>query len=64
MGQSIVGYFTTPILKQIEDKQRDAAIQQQLLKLKTLKRRRDFEIATRMATMRDRVWWLGGMEIT
>jgi hypothetical protein len=46
--------------KRIEQKQLDAAIRQQLLSFKKLKRRRDYEIATKIATTRDRVYWMCG----
>lgn len=60
MGQYLFGSLSDRVLKEVEEKQKQALIQQQLIKLKSMKRRRDYEIATRLATTRDRVWWLGG----
>jgi len=62
MGQSLFGGLSSRVLKEVEEKQREAAIQQQLIKLRMMKKRRDVEAATRIATLRDRVWWLGGKD--
>ncbi|KAL9651631.1 hypothetical protein ABK040_001576 [Willaertia magna] len=60
MGQGWLETKTNSVLEKVEEKQKEAKITERLIELKQLKRRRDYEIATKMATTRDRVYWLGG----
>jgi hypothetical protein len=56
--------FPSKIVSDIEKKQKDAAIKQQLIQLKINKRKRDIMVSTRIATIRDRVYWMAAFYCT
>src|SRR3990167_1921748 len=62
--QQLWSFAVGSVFKPIEDKQKEAFLRQQVLKIKGKKRQRDIELSSRMATYRDRVWWLIGFYAT
>ena len=56
---SLVNALSRPV----QDLQKEAAIKQKLLEIKQIKKTRDIELSTKIATTRDRVGWINEISI-
>lgn len=53
-----MGNLTSNFVNDIEKRQRNAALEVQIMQIRQQKKERDNLIASRIATTRERVWWL------